>query len=136
MKHQHSMKRILFIFISCFIFLSCQEKKEEQGSEMSPQLSKVWGLHDEIMPRMGEIRSLKDQLTTLEDSLGTATEIVEAQDQLNAAKKDMNRWMTSFDLSKKEDTAYMDEQLIQLNKMKELFESSITNAEKIINTHK
>ena len=130
------MRGIIITFLSCLFLFSCQEKKEEKGFEVSEQLSNVWELHDEIMPRVGELRSLKKQLTVIEDSLGSKVEFTDAKEQLNLADKDMHRWMKEFDMVQKDDKSYMDDQVVQLNKMKELFESSITNAKKIITDNK
>ena len=130
------MRGIIITFLSCILFFSCQEKKEEKGYEVSEQVSKVWELHDEIMPRVGELRSLKKQLTVIEDSLGSKVEFTDAKEQLSLADKDMHRWMKEFDMVQKDDKSYMDDQVVQLNKMKELFESSITNAKKIITDNK
>lgn len=133
------MRGIIIVFIGSLLLFSCKEnnkEKEETGFQVSGQLADVWALHDEIMPRMGELGTLKKELKTLEDSIGTSSEFTDAKEQLKLASKDMHRWMDEFDMSKKENEKYMDDQVIQLNKMKELFETSINNAEEIISTHK
>ena len=51
--------RILILLFSAFTFLACN-KNADQVAELEKE---VLGLHDEVMPKMGEIMALKKGLT-------------------------------------------------------------------------
>ncbi len=79
---------------------------QEEVSDLKKLEEKSWqevmDIHDEVMPRMGEINRLKrnisKQLKSAEESLQTETaaKMKEAVDKLEEADKMMMDWMSSF----------------------------------------
>lgn len=86
------MKRtIVFILLTCCTGLfSCKEEKKEEGMT---QMQEVMAIHDEVMPKMGEIGRLVGQLKPMVDSLGTDSPEGKAMRNLQDANKAMMDWM-------------------------------------------
>lgn len=78
-------KIILFAAIPLLIFIvSCKEEKE------NTQMKEVMAIHDEVMPKMGELGSLVGELTRKEkDSTELRTQYEQARRDLQAAHKSM-----------------------------------------------
>lgn len=108
------MNKLLFFFLSLVLgSFSCSNSTNEQGDvKLSPDQLKVkefedevLAIHDEVMPLMGKLVSLKEQLEEVNKSLSVSLE-TSAPDQvilnnlviskLDAAHEGMMHWMRNY----------------------------------------
>ena len=119
------MRKIGLILSVLFLSFSCSNENKTEAV-----FGKIMVAHDEVMPKMRDLRLLKDKITALPDSLKT-DEIVQGQKNLQKADDWMMTWMSGFDPSQKEDVEYLNQQLKEVNEMKTYFNKSLKDAEKL-----
>lgn len=136
------MKKITLLVIVGFLFItSC---KEEKRNEEASQMEQVMAIHDEVMPKMGQLGKLVGQLKPMADSLGTDSPQAKAMRDLQDANKAMMDWMQGFgnkfepeeimegqELSE-EKKLWLNEEEIKMKELKEKINSSIANAEALL----
>ncbi|HZJ21327.1 MAG TPA: hypothetical protein VFD35_13385 [Pricia sp.] len=85
-------KLMLLVTIALIIFTtSCKEEKE------STQMKQVIALHDEAMPKMGQLGKLVGELKGMEnDSTEIGKQYMESRMDLQDANKAMMDWMQDF----------------------------------------
>ena len=101
-------------------------------------------IHDEVMPKMGQLGKLVGQLKPMADSLGTDSPEAKAMRDLQEANMAMMDWMQNFgnrfepeeimegkELSE-EKKQWLDEEEVEVKKVKEKINSSIANAEALL----
>ena len=136
------MKNFILLSISCFlIFISCKEEKKEEGPT---QMEQVMAIHDEVMPKTGELGKLVSQLKPIADSLGTESQEAKAMKDLQEAHKAMMDWMQNFgdrfepeeilegEALSEEKQQWLDEEELAIKEVKEKINSSINNAEALL----
>jgi len=117
---------VLILFLS-FLVLSCANPLIEANKEMRAQLI---GVHDEVMPKMGELMSLQKKALAQADSLyaqdSTATAQFESMRslaaQLDQAYEGMFVWMRQYSVDEEGKTpeeikTYLDDQLLKVNQV-------------------
>ena len=117
---------VLILFLS-FLALYCANPLIEANKEMRAQLI---GVHDEVMPKMGELMSLQKKALAQADSLyaqdSTATAQIESMRslaaQLDQAYEGMFVWMRQYSLDEEGKTpeeikTYLDDQLLKVNQV-------------------
>jgi hypothetical protein len=117
---------VLILLIS-FLVLSCANPLIEANKEMRAQLI---GVHDEVMPKMGELMSLQKKALAKADSLDTQDSTATAQiesmrslaAQLDQAYEGMFVWMRQYSLDEEGKTpeeikTYLDDQLLKVNQV-------------------
>ncbi|TPN85225.1 hypothetical protein [Aquimarina algicola] len=135
-----------FIFVFAAIAtLSCNQlSKEEQ--EFDALMQKVIDVHDEVMPKMGEISSLIKELKPKIDTTAQGQEYAQAQQKLKDSYDFMMTWMSDFSETfphEEEETKVDTEKLatqmkllkeeeVKVNKLKNQINSSIAEAKKIL----
>jgi membrane-bound lytic murein transglycosylase B len=138
------MKKItLLLGIACVITVfSC---KEEKKAEDSSQMQQVMAVHDEVMPKMSKLGQLVGKLKPMADSLGMDSPQGKAMLDLQDANKSMMDWMQGigkrFDADEimkgkaltEEKQKWLDEEEEKVNVAKEKINSSIANAEALLN---
>jgi hypothetical protein len=115
------------ILLLSFLVLSCANPLIEANKEMRAQ---IIGVHDEVMPKMGELMSLQKKALAKADSLyaqdSTATAQIESMrtlaGQLDQAYEGMFVWMRQYSLEEEGKTPeeikiYLDEQLLKVNQV-------------------
>ena len=115
------------IFIFSMFVLACSNPLIETNKEMRAQ---IIGVHDEVMPKMGELMSLQKKALAQADSLyaqdSTATTQIESMrslaGQLDQAYEGMFVWMRQYSLEEEGKTpeeikTYLDEQLVKVNQV-------------------
>ncbi|MBC6997675.1 hypothetical protein [Cytophaga sp. FL35] len=134
------MKKVLFLLIVPFLFLSaCKEEKEQT------QMQEVMAIHDEVMPKMSKLGTLVGELNSKEnDSTELGLKYREARKDLQAAHKSMMDWMQNFGnrfdpdeiLKGKELTdqkqEWLNEEEKKVKDLKEQINSSISNAQQLL----
>ncbi|UWX54734.1 hypothetical protein NYZ99_18220 [Maribacter litopenaei] len=133
------MKKITLLIVVGFLFItSC---KEEKRNEEPSKMEQVMAIHNEVMPKMGQLGKLVGQLKPMADSLGVDSPQAKAMRDLQDANKAMMDWMQSFgnrfdhsevmegkELSE-EKKLWLNEEEIKMKELKEKINSSIANAE-------
>lgn len=133
-------KFILLITIALTTFVtSCKEEKE------STQMKEVMAVHDEVMPKMGQLGKLVGELKGMEnDSTEMGKQYKEARIELQDAHKAMMDWMQNFgdrfnldeimkgaELSEQKQQ-WLDEEEEKVKALREQINSSIENAQKLM----
>jgi paraquat-inducible protein B len=133
------MKTFLSIFImSAILLVACEEKPKETDV----LYNKVMEVHDEIMPKMGDIMKLKKQLKEKLAELDTATEIDRAKiDDIERAIADLDNsheemmgWMRQFDrdfegMVNEEILKYLNDQKGRIEKVGQVTNAALQNAQ-------
>lgn len=115
------------IFLFSMLVLACANPLIEANKAMRAQ---IIGVHDEVMPKIGQLMSLEKKALAQADSLfaqdSTATTDIEAMrslaGQLNQAHEGMFVWMRQYSLDEEGKTpeelkTYLDEQLVKVNQV-------------------
>jgi hypothetical protein len=110
-----------------FLVLACANPLIEANKEMRAQ---IIGVHDEVMPKMGELMSLQKKALAQADSLyaqdSTGTAQIESMrslaGQLDQAYEGMFVWMRQYSLEEEGKTpeeikTYLDDQLLKVNQV-------------------
>ena len=109
------------------LVFACANPLIEANKEMRAQ---IIGVHDEVMPKIGQLMSLEKKALAQADSLfaqdSTASTEIEAMrslaGQLNQAHEGMFVWMRQYSLEEEGKTpeeikTYLDEQLVKVNQV-------------------
>ena len=115
------------ILLFSMLVLACANPLIEANKEMRVQ---IIGVHDEVMPKIGQLMSLEKKALAQADSLfaqdSTASTDIEAMrslaGQLNQAHEGMFVWMRQYSLDEEGKTpeelkTYLDEQLVKVNQV-------------------
>ena len=115
------------IFLFSILVLACANPLIETNKEMRAQ---IIGVHDEVMPKIGQLMSLEKKALAQADSLfaqdSTASTDIEAMrslaGQLNQAHEGMFVWMRQYSLEEEGKTpeeikTYLDDQLLKVNQV-------------------
>jgi hypothetical protein len=115
------------IFLFSMLVLACANPLIEANKAMRAQ---IIGVHDEVMPKIGQLMSLEKKALAQADSLfaqdSTASTNIEAMrslaGQLNQAHEGMFVWMRQYSLNEEGKTpeelkTYLDEQLVKVNQV-------------------
>lgn len=132
------MKNPFILLSFLLISFSCQK---EQKDELAILKEEVMALHDEVMPKMSELRYTQkalmlqaDSLMSL-DSLRSAT-LSGASNEIIAANEAMMNWMRNYEPdfqgTKEEIIDYLKQQKMAIQKVKDDMESSLQNGKQLI----
>ena len=115
------------ILLFSMLVLACANPLIETNKATRAQ---IIGVHDEVMPKIGQLMSLEKKALAQADSLfaqdSTATTDIEAMrslaGQLNQAHEGMFVWMRQYSLDEEGKTpeelkTYLDEQLVKVNQV-------------------
>ncbi|MDT7828524.1 hypothetical protein RQM65_07605 [Pricia sp. S334] len=135
------MKKHILLLTLAFaaIVTSCKEEKE------ATQMKEVIAVHDEVMPKMGQLGQLVGKLKEREnDSTDLGKEYREARIDLQEANQAMMDWMQNFgdrfspdeimkgkELSP-EKQEWLDEEEEKVKALREQINSSIENAQEVL----
>ncbi len=82
---------LLLIFL---LVLGCKEQENTKDSDV--RMQQVMEIHDEAMPRMGELSKLVGEMKSRIDSTERGQEYAEAMEELQEAHEEMMEWMQNF----------------------------------------
>jgi hypothetical protein len=121
-----------------FLVLACANPLIEENKEMRAQ---IIGVHDEVMPKMGELMSLQKKALAQADSLyaqdSTATAQIESMrtlaGKLDQAYEGMFVWMRQYSLEEEGKTpeeikTYLDDQLLKVNQVNTEIKAALDQA--------
>ncbi|MGB5356728.1 MAG: hypothetical protein WBN11_08535 [Eudoraea sp.] len=132
-----------FLFILFLTFISAC-KDSPQKSDTPSQMKEVMAIHDEVMPKMGDISKLVATLKSKVDTTESGKEYEKAMIDLQNAHKEMMDWMRGFGdrfnsdeilndaALSPEKLKWLEEEEQKIKKVKEDINSSIKNAEKLL----
>lgn len=135
-------KILILILIGSSLFVNCKGDKKPEAE--SGQMEEVMAIHDEIMPKMGDIGKLVDQLKARADSTDTGKKYEQAMHDLQEAHMAMMEWMQNFgkrfDSSEildgkalsEEKQQWLDEEEARVKALKEQINNSIARAEELL----
>ena len=140
------MKKFFSILAAALLIssISCKDEKKEAAKASNEQMKKVMAIHDEVMPKMSAMGSMVGELSSNEDSTEIGLQYKAARSDLQDAHKAMMDWMQGFGsrfdsdeiLNGKELTEqkqiWLDEEEEKVKALREQINSSIENAEKIL----
>ena len=126
------------ILLFSMLVLACANPLIETNKAMRAQ---IIGVHDEVMPKIGQLMSLEKKALAQADSLfaqdSTAITDIEAMrslaGQLNQAHEGMFVWMRQYSLDEEGKTpeelkTYLDEQLVKVNQVNADIKASLEQA--------
>jgi hypothetical protein len=117
------MKKVVFLLFLVAPVAACSNEQKEQKDAL---MAEVMAAHDEVMPKMGELRKTAKDLQAKADSLSTltdqdfATEISTLRhtaERIEDANEGMMEWMRQFEMPDNE--APIAEVLVYLKDQKE-----------------
>lgn len=88
------MKTLWMIFLA-LLFISCNDELKEQQVAFENLKQESMEAHDVIMPKMGDLMDLSNQLTVKMDSTNTDL-IMSKKGELQKAHDDMMVWMRDY----------------------------------------
>lgn len=138
------MKKLLFASLILVLACSGGQRADECTSDeclKQQAYDKVIAVHDDVMPKLGQISDLKKRLEErISDSTDSVTnnEYLKLMTDLDAADESMWVWMRAFkgdieELPLDSALSYLEEEQIKVDKVAEKINSSIAAAEKALN---
>ncbi|WP_420576009.1 hypothetical protein [Ekhidna sp.] len=123
------MKNLTLLTVIIFLAACGPSKKEE----LQTLKSEVMAIHDEVMPKMGELRRTRKDLLLQADSLmesnpDRAAMLTTVADEIGNANEGMMQWMRAyepeFEGTDEEIKQYLEDQKVAIQKVKdEMIES-------------
>lgn len=138
------MKTILPVFLFAFLFMSsCSEKKQPIQDALK---DKVMAIHDEIMPKMGDIMKYKKELNAKikalteagsEENADQIDELTKAVEGLENSHEGMMNWMHQYnsdfeDKVQEEVMAYLKDQMTKIEDVAKTTNSALKKAEELM----
>jgi len=131
-------KRILFMALAVTAFAACSGEKQETEEDNTEALKNdVMGIHDEVMPKMGEVTKLKNDILKEAEKLAEEGE-EEASNRLKTlaaeleeAGNSMMTWMRQYkpnDIDEDKMKAYLDEQKVKVEEVRSKINGGIEKA--------
>ncbi len=133
----------IYIALLTFFFISCNQLSEEEV-KFDALMEQVISVHDEVMPKMGEISSLIKDLETRIDTTETGKSYVKAQQDLKDSYDFMMTWMSDFSEKFPHDEGEMNAEKIssqmkllkgeeiEVGKLRDQINTSIDNAKRLL----
>ncbi len=107
----------------------------EESKKLYDEIMKI---HDEVMPKMGNIRKLSKQLKKIED-YQSKDSLVASLNDLDNAHESMMDWMAQFkmpkEISNEEEIEFLNSQMKSVTVMKNTMLSALDRAEKEISKY-
>ena len=140
------MKRILLLVVIVFATFTCKEAQKETNEVT--RMDRVIAVHDEVMPKMGTIGRLINELESKVDSTSVGKQYEVAIDDLEDGYNMMMDWMKGFGdrfdsdeimegkALTKEKEAWLIEEEEKVNIMKDKINISIANAQALLKTER
>lgn len=124
------MKKILLSVLMLSVIFSCSKSEDKQKK----MIEEVMAVHDEVMPKMDEIMTLKGQLDSISKVSLDSSKAKELYVALDSADVQMMEWMEKYNpdqvkgKSEEEVVKYYEDEKNKIIKVKELTNASIEEA--------
>ena len=113
------MKKIIVAIALVVVSFSCNREAEKLTEE-------IWLVHDEVMPKMNELRLMTESIEEMPDSvLANNDSLMMIYNDLKTSDRWMMKWMQEFDDQRKEDVEYLQSEKVRVNEMKTYFNKSL-----------
>jgi DNA-directed RNA polymerase subunit F len=135
--------RITLIFTLILFFQACGPSQKELNAE---RRSEVIAVHDEVMPKMGQLKSFeKKALQRAEEfaamdtvDAGKVQEMKDLALELDQAYEAMFVWMRQYetedgDRTPEEVKAYLEEQMISVSEVNRVMKTALSKADSLLN---
>ncbi|MEQ9467782.1 MAG: hypothetical protein RLN88_10250 [Ekhidna sp.] len=128
----------LTTLITIILFAACGPGKKE---ELQTLKDEVMSIHDEVMPKMGELRNVRKQLMLQADSLMESDSVraailTTAADNIGEANESMMQWMRNFEPefegTNEEVMQYLQGQKESIQKVKEDMLGSVAKGREVL----
>ncbi|WP_436517606.1 hypothetical protein [Ekhidna sp. To15] len=132
------MKNFILLTGLIATLMACGPSKKE---ELQTLKDEVLAIHDEVMPKMGELRKTRKGLEALADSLMAtdstqAIKISSLAADISAANEGMMQWMRAFEPefegTDEEIQKYLEEQKVAVQKVKDDMNESLESGKKAL----
>lgn len=142
------MKKLLFILTMTGAISSCSDPKMEKIDSLKEECISI---HDEVMPRMGEMVELSSGINEIRIQLDSVTNdsvqlqriaLVKKVEQLDSAREAMMVWMTDYisdyeiEHSSNESIAFYEEQKKSITEVKDIMLKSIEDGKETLDRAK
>ncbi|MFY0593492.1 hypothetical protein [Roseivirga sp.] len=134
------MKKFLSIVFVALITVSCGG-----GYDRMAERDKIIDVHDEVMPKLGEVMNLRKQVLAKSQEANDEAAAADLRDlaaELEAARKGMMTWMNDWSKTSKEHVngvtseeaqkSYFAAEMKRITKVKEDINSAITSAKEVL----
>ncbi|AEL23791.1 hypothetical protein [Cyclobacterium marinum] len=132
----------LLLFLLCVSVFSCSPKK----SQNDLLKEKVIQVHDEVMPKIGELKTSQKKLNEMAENLEQSDELEDAEKatELKAVAADCGNaydemfvWMRQFDpnledMSEEQAKTYLEEQLEKVGEVKKDILQALEKSQKLL----
>lgn len=131
-----------FIFVLLMIFQACAPNQKELNAA---RRAEVIAVHDEVMPKMGQLKSLEKKALQRAEELTSADSLHSAQAEefrnlaleLDQAYEAMFVWMRQYDaedgdLRPEEVQVYLEEQMVSVTEVNRLMKEAIAKADSLL----
>ncbi|KOF03905.1 hypothetical protein AWW67_15465 [Roseivirga seohaensis] len=132
------MKRAFSLFVIILFVFAC-EKKEDKFDTLKTE---VFAIHDEVMPKMGELMSLKKKILDKVEGSANPDELRGIALSLEKAQEGMMSWMNDWsknstphvnnESTEEEKMTFINAEIVRVKKVKEDINSSIAAAKKAL----
>jgi uncharacterized protein YcfL len=141
-KLNFAMQKAVLIFFSLIILIGC--KSDEKKPKALTQMQEVMAVHDDVMPKMGTLNSLINQLTEKAVDSEVKSQLENAIVDLKSANDGMMQWMQRFtdsftyeEISKaaslsKEKQLLLDQEEVKIKEVSDQINNSIEAARKLL----
>ena len=140
------MKNLILILAATTLLTFCQTNKSSESNTLAePTIAElkteVLAIHDEVMPKMGELRRARKDLMLQADSLTEsnperAAILNAAADELGSANDGMMQWMRAyepeFEGTEEEIREYLEAQKTSIQEVKENMLGSLEKGREIL----
>lgn len=117
------MKSLFLTPLFALLLIACGTSQQSKKIDVNQLKTEVMAVHDEVMPKMGELRKLEKELRHQAAEDSSKTDFVVAADRLAAANDAMMQWMRGFNPkfegSEEEVINYLTEQKNKIDQVKE-----------------
>ncbi len=126
--------------LGLLLIIGCQPAKTDQV-DLKALKNEVFDIHDEVMPKMGDLRRVRKELMLKADSLREtdstkAQFLLAASNQIGAANEGMMVWMRNFNPDStgtyQEELDYLNQQKKGIIKVRDDMNSSLVEGKKIL----
>lgn len=127
----------ILLLMACSTSTQKEERSSEAASDLSVLKEEVLAIHDEVMPKMGDLRRARKNLLLQADSLmesdpDRAAMLTTIADELDAANGGMMVWMRGYepdyDSTETATWAYFESQKVSVQRVKEDMLNSLAKA--------
>ncbi|MBV6644455.1 MAG: hypothetical protein KI790_03345 [Cyclobacteriaceae bacterium] len=125
-----------FSFLVFIVLSSCAPNAK--NSELETLKKEVMEIHDEVMPKMGDLRKTRKALLDKAEDLdeAAAKTLLEQADRIDEAHKGMMQWMRAYepDFAGTEDEIkkYLEEQKVAIQKVKDDMLNSVKSGANLL----